>query len=168
MRDFYKEYRKELQKVVDKCEDEFEKRLIYIAAGALGLSFTFISNIVEIDGARFIWILICGWISLIACICINLLSHTSSKTKAQKTIDEIDNELEKEEFDDTELRKNIDKRNKNTEFINKLTTWLMIGGICLIVAFASINMLKSNTEKDISQKEEKSEIKTLEISKDHE
>ena len=38
MKEYYTKYREILQSVVDKSEDEFEKKIIYIAAGTLGLS----------------------------------------------------------------------------------------------------------------------------------
>ncbi len=34
--------RENIEKIIEKSEDDFEKQLSFIAAGALGISFTFI------------------------------------------------------------------------------------------------------------------------------
>lgn len=143
MKEYYEGYRKLLQVVVDKSEEEFEKKLIYIAAGALGLSFTFISDIVNIATSELLYILIVGWVSLIGCICLNLTSHILSKNKANKTISDIDEFILSDNNDDTILRKKIHKRNKNTDCANYITIGMLILGIICIVLFVSYNMINS-------------------------
>lgn len=148
MKEYYtQKYRPLLQGVVDKCEDEFEKKLIYIAAGALGLSFAFVSDIVNINDSCCIWMLLVGWILLIACICLNCFSHLWSKRYAQTAIEKIDKEAEKDVFDEKSIRSYIDKQNKKTNCINASTIWLMTLGIALIVTYAAINILQTNMGK---------------------
>lgn len=149
MKEYYEEYREQLQSVVDKSEDEFEKKLIYIAAGALGLSFTFISDIVDIAPSTILWALLVGWIMLIGCICLNLVSHMSSKNKANKTINDIDTFIIADTNDDADLRNKIDKRNKNTDIMNYTTIGMLIFGIICIVFFVSYNMVGSINSKSI-------------------
>lgn len=139
-KEYYYQYRDLLQKAVDKSENEFEKHLLYIAAGALGLSFTFISEIINIIDSRFIWLLIAGWISLILCILINLLSHIHSKTMLNRTINLIDKYLVGDILHDNELRNNIDKMNKKISHINTSTILLLVIGIALIIVFTSLNL----------------------------
>lgn len=143
VKDYYNKYRELLQTVVDKSENAFEKKLIYLAAGALGLSFTFISDIVDITKSTLLWMLITGWVLLIGCLCINLLSHMSAKKKANKTIDDIDEFILKNSDDDTDLVNKINKRNRFTDAINYTTIFMLITGICCIIIFASYNMCRS-------------------------
>lgn len=150
---YFKGYRKQLQKVVDKSEDEFEKRLLYIAAGALGLSFSFITDIVTISQSTCLWILIVGWGLLAACILINLLSHIGSKNKANESIDLIDAFLTSGESDNSSLIDAINKKNSQTELVNKTTVWSLFLGIAFIITFASINLLQNNTPNKMAKKE---------------
>lgn len=106
------------------------------------MSFSFISDIVEIANACHKWCLSLGWVLLIVCILINLCSHISSKNKANKTIDEIDKFLSEELGDDNQLRKAIDKRNKITNIINYITVSLAIIGIVFIIFFVVYNIYK--------------------------
>lgn len=155
MKEYYtKTYRPLLQEVVDKCEDEFEKKLLYIAAGALGLSFAFISDIVNVNEGCCLWMLLVGWFLLIVCICLNCFSHLWSKEYAQATIDDIDKESEKDVFNENIIRLNIDHRNRKTHLVNMLTIWLMIIGIVFIVIYAAVNICRPHYEEIIGGKEQ--------------
>ncbi len=161
--EYFKDYRKQLQKVVDKSEDEFEKRLLYIAAGALGLSLSFITDIVTISQSTCLWMLIAGWGLLIVCILINLLSHIGSKNKANESIDLIDAFLTSGESDNSSLIDAINKKNSKTELVNKVTVWSLFLGIVFIVTFASINLLQNNTSNKMAEKEIKIVAPTCEV-----
>ncbi len=153
--EYYTGYRESLQNVVDKSEDEFEKRLLYIAAGALGLSFSFITDIVAINQCKYLWLLIGGWGLLAMCILVNLLSQLWSKNKANRAIDLIDKCLVSQ-GDDKKLKSKIDEMNSRTNLINNITVWFLFGGIIAILAFASINLHKDKTinkEEIMSNKE---------------
>lgn len=141
---FYTEFRESLQNVVDKSEDEFEKRLLYVAAGALGLSFSFITDIVVINQCKLLCLLIVGWGLLSLCILINLLSHLWSKNKANKAIDLVDERLISES-NDSKLRSEIKRMNGYTRLINNITVWFLFLGIISILSFATINLHKDKT-----------------------
>jgi len=54
-----------IQDLITKSEDEFEKKLLYIGAGALLLSLTLVEKILKLENSCCIWFLISGWISLV-------------------------------------------------------------------------------------------------------
>lgn len=144
MREYYNtEYRTLLRNVINKCEEEFEKKTTYLAAGTLGLSFSFISDVVNINHSCGRWLLFLGWFMLVICLVVNFLSQLSSKKYAEQTIDDINKEVSKpeEKFDETNIHQNVGKRNKRTERINYATTALLILGIISILLYASINII---------------------------
>lgn len=135
MSDYSDDYREKIQEIVSKSEDDFDKKILTIASGALAISFSFISFLVKVDHCK--WMLIIGWILLIICIFINLFSHLASKRNAQKTIDELDKGTH--EYED-KIRHNITKRNKCINQINLLSLIFLLVGVLLIIIFAAINL----------------------------
>lgn len=131
-----------LQSAKEKSEDDFEKKVTYISAGALGLSLTFIEKIVHERRATCLGLLISSWALLIFTLLLNLLSHSISSYYHDKTTQEFDRE-------DENLESNIDKRNKRLWIINIVTIATLIFGIVLLVTFVSINLVNM---KDLDQK----------------
>lgn len=142
MKQYYvKTYRPLLQNVIDKCEEEFERKSTNIAAGSLGVSFGFIHNIVTISAGRCLWILLSGWTLLLASICINCFSYLWSKKYAHDTIVDIDNEYTKSSFNANLLYLKICSRNKKTMVINLVTIWSMIVGLLLVLIYVIVNLV---------------------------
>ncbi|MBP1646539.1 MAG: hypothetical protein H6Q16_2117 [Bacteroidetes bacterium] len=135
MSDYSDEYRDKIQEIVSKSEDDFDKKILTIASGALAISFSFISFLVSINNCK--WLLIIGWFLLIICIFTNLFSHLSSKRNAQKTIEDLDNGKPE---DEDNVRCNIIKRNKRINLINLLSVIFLLVGVLLIIIFAAINL----------------------------
>lgn len=136
--------RESFQKVIDASENDFEKSLTFISAGALGLSMGFIEKIVSLDSATCKSILIAGWILLTVTLGLNLISHMISKKMSQKSQDDHDNNHEN-------LHLRIRSRNATIDRINWLTVALLVIGISLIVIFVSINtfnMAKKSSEQE--------------------
>lgn len=136
---------------IDVSEADLEKKINYISAGGLVLSITFIEKIVDLSVAKYFWILILGWLFLIATLSVNLISTYSSRKLTMKSVDDLDSGL-----DEVNLYKNIRYRNKkisNLDFISVITLLL---GISFVVLFCSLNLQskKSTTmsERDIIEK----------------
>lgn len=132
--------RNAFQRIKEKCEDDFEKQITYINAGALGLTFTFIEKIVPFSKAINLWLLIIGWLFLIWTLLVNLGSHYFSKYQIDKTIDDMDNNI-------PNLHLIINKRNKVIDKINMSTILSLILGIFFIIVFVytnAINMAKQD------------------------
>lgn len=153
----YKEignYREQVQVVANKSEDEFEKRLLYIAAGALGLSFSFITDIVSLNESKFKWLLIAGWGFLTTCILINLLSHIWTKHCANKIIDTIDDQIRNNRINCDKIAPRVDSMNVSIKWINTSTVVALFLGIAQILTFATINIYQiDNNKQKIMSKE---------------
>jgi hypothetical protein len=135
--------RETFQKAIENSENDFEKNLTYISAGALGLSLAFIEKIVSLENADHSYFLVIGWTLLTITLGLNLVSHLISKHFIKISRDEFDKK------DRTVILK-IKKRNGKIDCINWITVALLILGISSIVIFSSINtvnMAKSNTKQ---------------------
>ncbi len=136
--EYLNKYRDELVILLHKSQDQFEKQLSYISAGSLTLSVGFIKDVVKnIGSAKYKWLLQFGWILLALTLLVNCISHIISASKHNKTIDEINNELN---GNDTYDHNQIKIRYKQIEFLNWATIGLMIVGILLIILFVSSNL----------------------------
>jgi len=58
--------------------DEFDKNLLTLSSGALGLSLAFIKDVVPLKGADFLCELYLSWLSFVACIVVTLFSYALS------------------------------------------------------------------------------------------
>jgi hypothetical protein len=110
-----------LQKIKEKSDDDFEKNITFISAGALGISMTFIEKIVNLPKAIHLWIIITAWGFLTLTLLANLLSHYLSSCYHLKAIEEYD------------------ARNKKITRLNLSTIFTLILGIILLIIFLSIN-----------------------------
>lgn len=128
------EYRKSVLVEKGKSDDDFEKYITFIASGSLGLTLTFIDKISPLKESIYIWVIIIGWFFLASTLFINLLSHFLSSKYNEKTIQDIDDEI-----DYNTLIKFIDKRNKRVSNLN-LSSIILLGlGILCIIIFTTIN-----------------------------
>src|SRR5688500_4917696 len=83
------DYKKALYDIMGKSQDDFEKQLSFISAGALGLSLIFTEKIVkDISKADLKCLLVAGWILLAVTLFINLISHLLATLNCRKTLQE--------------------------------------------------------------------------------
>lgn len=126
-------FREELVKINEKSQDSFETQLSYIAAGSIGISVVFISDIIPTPQAKYVAFLLIGWLLLTACLFINLYSHIVSFKNHRKTIIDIDTN----NYDP----QTANRRNKIINRWNVGSHWTLITGILSILLFITINML---------------------------
>jgi len=125
------------QRVKEKSEDDFEKNITYISAGALGLSITFLEKIVPIKDAVYFSLVIISWSFLSLTLLSNLLSHLYSSFIVDKTLDDLDENSSK-------TISNWERR------VCKITIWNIINviglvvGIVVFIVFVSINLIILN------------------------
>lgn len=146
---------------IDKTEDDFEKKITQISAGALALSITFIDKIVNLSNAEHFWVLIIGWVLLALTLSINLISIIISRKLNLKTVDEFD-EFDCKRISKEELVHNIKKRNNFISNLDIASLTKLLLGIFMIVAFCSIN-LKSKNNIDMSHKDQIEKGRTIYI-----
>lgn len=131
------EYRKSLLEQKSKSDDDFEKYITFIASGALGLTLTILNKITPIDFAVYIWLVATGWVLLALTLLINLLSHFLSSKYTNKSIDEID-----ENIDYASLKEKLHKRNKIINNLNSGSIFLLIAGVMFILIYVILNLFK--------------------------
>ncbi len=125
-----------LQDLIIKSEDDFEKKILYIGAGALLLSLTLLEKIIQLEYSSGIYFLIAGWVFIVSSLLINLSSHLISKLHLRKA---------QQELDDNIAFGNRLTNHKRRVFIVECFNWSSAGtliiGILLILFFASINAM---------------------------
>lgn len=82
-----------LNRIKEKSEDDFEKKITYISAGSLAISLTFIEKIVPLKDSTEIWLLICSWIFLAFTLLLNLLSNLYSSHIMDKSLDDDEKKI---------------------------------------------------------------------------
>jgi hypothetical protein len=126
----------ELKELFQKSQDNFEKQLSYISAGALALSVGFIKDIVHpIKNSSYKWMLLSGWGLLIFTLLLNLVSHIIAGRNARKGAKET------EDIDKMYEPEKIDNRAKQMDIINWTTVGTLAGGIVLIVLYITFNAI---------------------------
>lgn len=88
-------YVQELYKALYYSSEQFDKNVLLIASGALGISFAFIENLVDLNKAISKNILIHSWYWFAGVIFISLVSHFVSSLSIRWTVENINsNSLE--------------------------------------------------------------------------
>lgn len=123
-------YLEQLNKVFIESSKQFETQLLYIASGALGLSFAFIKDIVDLASATHKDILIASWILFALVIMISL---TSSYTSLKSIIKKIENLLNKK-------NKEAEKINSITKKLNVLMLIFLATGLFCLTYFVAKNI----------------------------
>ncbi|NER15897.1 hypothetical protein [Spongiivirga citrea] len=153
--------RENIFNTIEKVEDDFEKKITQISAGALALSITFIDKIVDLSKAEHFWILIVGWILLTLTLSINLISILVSRKLNLQTIDEYD-DFEREKIKEEELIKNVKKRNKFISNLDIISLAKLLSGIFMIVIFSSIN-INNKSKIDMPDKDRIEKGRTIHV-----
>ncbi len=123
-------YLEQLNKAYIQSSSQFDKQVLFIASGALGVSLAFIKDVVKLEGATNKPLLLLAWISFGTVILICILSHYTSLKAINFKIEHI--------------HQKTDKTSKRFDFFTKLFNILMIvflaGGLILLNVFIAINI----------------------------
>lgn len=125
-----------IEKVKESSQNDYETNIIYITAGTLVLSLTFIEKIAPLANAQLIWMLIASWSFLSFSIAVNLFSHWYSAylaTKLQKMLNNL-------AITATAVNTKIDKFNARMQVFNIFTFSTMFLGILFLVLYCSKNV----------------------------
>lgn len=176
---FTQEQLEALAKIKEKSEDDYEKNLVYIAAGTLVLSMTFLEKIVNLSESSAVPILIGSWVLLAFTLLGNLVSHQLSSAYhsecrllyAACCEDLPDDASAEDKAKDEAAHKKADSRmsrcNDILIGINWGTTITLFLGIFLLVIFCSINAYnashKSNDNKNKTDMAKESKPKPYEV-----
>lgn len=132
MKDEDKQYIVELYKTLQYSNDQFDKNVLLIASGALGISFAFIEKLVSaLEKAMVKDHLINSWIAFALVIFISLVSHFISGLSLKWSIGNFNNE-------DFEIGRS--NWNKVIRFLNVVQMIGLLIGILLLIDFISKNI----------------------------
>lgn len=87
-------YLQELYKTLNYSNEQFDKHVLFIASGALGISFAFIEKLVDLESATCKNFLINAWYCFATVVFVSLLSHFVSIMALRKHIKHYDEETE--------------------------------------------------------------------------
>jgi FtsH-binding integral membrane protein len=148
----YLDERKSLNDAIKETQRQFDKAILTLAAGALALSLTFITNVVTFPKAETLCLLSSSWIAFVISIISTLISFFSSQKACTKQIEIMENEFleERQETNDKKRQKN--PYNLYTTLLNITSITFFILGVILLMCFTSIN-LKVKKEEAMSVKE---------------
>lgn len=127
-------YLDNLYKAYNYCVEQFDKYVLYISSGALGVSFSFIEKIVPLATAKYKYILIASWYILGAVILFALFTHYLSFRYIDKYIKSYNAD------DDQTVEKLRIQFNKWLRFFNVILIVLLVSGISLLVLFVQKNI----------------------------
>lgn len=132
--DYWKNFRDDVCKVIEKSEDDFEKYLNIFGSGGLIVGLTILGSLIEKSVIfNYQWMLILGTFLFVVCLLSNLLSHYVAIKGNTKTIAEIDSQ-------NMNLWNNFKKRNRTIEYLNWSSLLSIIFGTILITSFLTVNL----------------------------
>lgn len=131
-----KEYRELLQKMENEAQDQYDKTVLYLSTGALGISFTFLKDIISVENAVAIGWLVTAWISWAISVSAILWSFFSSRIALRNAIKAID-----------EDKKPDSKADKFTTILNFLSGIFFILGLICIIVFVKTNLEENKMSK---------------------
>jgi hypothetical protein len=112
----------------------FDKAILTLAAGALGLSLTFIDKIAPSPKGCTLYLLSVAWIFFCASMLSTLISFLTSQSACRKQREILENEF----FSKTKAIKNT--TSKITNILNWIAIILFILGAAFLVAFSLVNL----------------------------
>ena len=122
-------YRDLLQGLSIKSQEQYDKTLLTLSTGALGLSFAFIIDIVNISSATNINYLTGSWICLTLSILCILISFLSAKHALDKAIEAEDSgEVYESSID------------RLTSILNWMSAAFFVNGLIFLTVFIKLNL----------------------------
>lgn len=123
-------YLEQLNKAYIESSSQFDKQILFIASGALGISLAFIKDIVKLDIATNKNLLLLAWIFFGAVILICILSHYTSLKAINYRIENLYQKKDK-------ISKRFDWW---TQAFNILMMLFLASGLILLFIFIGINI----------------------------
>jgi len=127
------EYRSLLVAAAQKAQDDFDKTVLSLSGGALGISFAFVKDIVGNQSLAHSALLLMSWIAWGISITCVLASFYFSQQALRKTIKQVDADNVYEQ-----LPGGIHSR--ITATLNALGGLLFLVGVTLLIIFVSYNL----------------------------
>ena len=143
----YSQYRKDLLSRQLSNSEKYDTSILTLSMAALGVSFTFLSNVIKPDEAKFIWLLILSWISFGLSIVIVICSFRVGNRAINEQI-KIAYRYYMEGDDKAINEKSCASIISN--WLNHFSGGFFVVAVMLTVAFVSINFSTKVLHKEIA------------------
>ena len=136
------DYRKDVANAIRRSEQSYDKHLLYLSAGALGLSLVFIKNVIGTNEIQYMCVLISAWIAWGLSLLSILISYRTSRKSHWIVLDQLKNRYSGDQWGGV--------YNKITDYLNCATGILFTTGVALMILFASNNLegRKMSTDRE--------------------
>ena len=138
----YEVYLEERKLLVDAEREgarTFDKAILTLAAGALGLSVTFVDKIAPLPQATTLWLLVASWISFGFSIIVTLSSFITSQWACIRQREILDTEW----LNSSQEQKSIQNCwTRVTNALNVVSILSFVTGVIFLCLFAFVNLSK--------------------------
>ena len=131
----------EFYKALNYSTTEFDKSIVFIASGALGISMAFIDKIVKLSCAHDKGYLIASWFLFGATIFISLVTHFISVMANRWAILNCPNDENNTDNSDIKYRRGEKRWNSSIRILNILMIITLLIGIVLFLLFINNNLI---------------------------
>jgi hypothetical protein len=128
------EYRQWLVQAEQKAQDDYDKTVLALSGGALGISFAFVKDIIGERPIEQSWLLVGSWLAWAASAMAMLASYYFSRKALRKAIEQCDDNS----IDDCDTPGGI--FTKILRQLNVCGALLFLVGVCLMAFFVEINI----------------------------
>ena len=134
---FLYEFRHEyIKNQYDQCS-QFDKAMFVISSGVFGITFTFITDVVEAPIQDTLWLLIVSWGLILSTIILSLTAYLITYYAYKKEISFLDRRIKSFPA----LEKKIIKSNcTSSEALNILNLITLSCGLVFLILYVGINM----------------------------
>jgi len=142
-RELYNDYYQEINNRSLSNIENYDKAILSLSVGLLGLSITFIKNIVSLNKAEYLWLLQISWLFLVLAIIITVFSFLAGNLANEKHLEFA------EDYYINNDENAFDKKSNwttLTEWLNRFSGIFFILGIILTVAFVNVNLDKKGSK----------------------
>jgi len=133
MEESFEEYRNSLISAKQNAQNSFDKHLISLSGGSLGISIAFIKNIIGDKQIICSQYLLTSWILWTLSIALMLASFFTSRLAFDKAIYQVDNKTIRKEHPGGAW-------DKTTSVLNALGGICFLYGLIFIIIFVSLNL----------------------------
>ncbi len=156
-----KKYQESLYSALSRDLSEFEKNFLFISTGVLAFTITFIKDIVKIEDAKYLSLLLISLISIVSSITLMMLTYLKSSSTCDELWDIVDNFLSVNRYHDdavllqevhiddikSKVGTTINKCKKSLKNLRKGAIVSFLVGIGFLSFFVWINLNYQNTHK---------------------
>jgi hypothetical protein len=142
--DWHRTQVERVQDDINSGTDSFDKSMLTLSSGALGVSLAFVKDIVPLGQAVWVWLLVTSWVAFSLCIVVTVLSFRVSIAALKEHRDALDNAAASRQT------KDIDQQTFHRALLKYCTNgaiFFFLVGLLFTMLFVCKNVLISRTSE---------------------